>query len=1106
MKRFFTVFLILLFSLNINTFAQQSRYAIGGFDIGFGLGGSWQQSDIKNSYGSGINVLFGHSLYQTPTSFFALGSRFHLLYGENTAFDHRINPNGTYNNIRYEHVNLDLELVLMLNQLRNRTGIIVSASAGAGFAHNNTHFDLYENIAGSPTPYDYSVINPNNDRRTVYNDLKFLSDDEFETKGITKFALTPTAGLFFGYQFTRHFSMGILHKSNLFIRESDGLYGANIDGIIDNTSTLDINHYTGLVFQWDIGGNEFDVPCIKPSVNFRINKVNRFGSTHELKGSITNISSKDKIRLKIDNIPYNLYIYDSGTNEITANLNLSEGNHVITLSAENECGNDSRTEYIKSESPCEAPDIKLKAEVINTLYGDYKISGMITNITDKSNISLDINGKKNNSFSYNRSSSEIFKNLKLSPGTYTISVTAENECGRDSESLTITVAKPCNKPKMNITVKEVNLLYVGHEIIGTITNITSKSDIDITIDGKPYTAFHYSLNTKELLTKLDLKPGRHNIEIRASNECGQSSENITIFVDEPCNPPEIGLNIRKVNSISATHELSGRITNIFDKSNIHITVNGTKTENFNFKSGSCEVFKALNLGKGTHIITVSAENECGQDSKSFRVSIEEPCDKPYTDVRVIERLSYNSTHEISGLVTNIAYKSDIRITVNGQNVNTFQFNPNTRTLSAKLNLNPGTHTITVLANNDCGSDSQTLSVSVEQPCDPPFINFNVTKINTKNATHELSGSVSNIRNKADLTLHINGYVFHNFQFNPNTRTLSAKLNLNPGTHTITVLANNDCGSDSQTKTVYVEQPCDPPAVNISVSAEPPNKLSGTASNIQNKNDIQITVNGQAFNAFGYNPGNGALSGNLNLSPGNNQITVRVNNDCGSDSETKTVYVEQPCDPPVVNISVSAEPPNKLRGTASNIQNKNDIQISVNGQSFNAFGYNPGNGALSGNLNLPPGNNQITIRVSNDCGSDSQTKTVNIQEQACGPRINPGNADWQFCLITQSGTYNRSDLKNNNFSYTGKASSLFFKAIAGGGDATVNGRPYTLKTGQYYLFTGNLKVTVSTTNPGSMGHWSVCIDADKNPQHGTGGNRPKSPCEIRNENGRSKGRN
>ena len=116
------------------------------------------------------------------------------------------------------------------------------------------------------------------------------------------------------------------------------------------------------------------------------------------------------------------------------------------------------------------------------------------------------------------------------------------------------------------------------------------------------------------------------------------------------------------------------------------------------------------------------------------------------------------------------------------------------------------------------------------------------------------------------------------------------------------------------------------------------------------------------------------------------------------------------------------------------------------------------------------------------------------ETPCGPRINPGNSSWQFCLVTPGATYNRESLQDKAFQYSGSASSLYIMPIAGGGDAIVNGRPYKLRPGQYYLFTGNLTVTVSTKNPGSMGQWSVCISTDREPVSGNGNNRPPSPCE------------
>ena len=118
----------------------------------------------------------------------------------------------------------------------------------------------------------------------------------------------------------------------------------------------------------------------------------------------------------------------------------------------------------------------------------------------------------------------------------------------------------------------------------------------------------------------------------------------------------------------------------------------------------------------------------------------------------------------------------------------------------------------------------------------------------------------------------------------------------------------------------------------------------------------------------------------------------------------------------------------------------------------------------------------------------------VEDKPCGIRINPGNSAWQFCLIGPAVSFNRDSLKNDTFSYAGPATSLFFMPTGGGGEALINGKPYTVRSGQHYLFTGKLKVTVSTKNPGSMGQWSVCVESDTPPISGTGNKRPKSPCE------------
>jgi hypothetical protein len=315
------------------------------------------------------------------------------------------------------------------------------------------------------------------------------------------------------------------------------------------------------------------------------------------------------------------------------------------------------------------------------------------------------------------------------------------------------------------------------------------------------------------------------------------------------------------------------------------------------------------------------------------------------------------------------------------------------------------------------------------------VTFTLQELNRQDATHKLSGSVSGARNKADISLHIDGNALKGFQYNPSTGAISAQLKLKPGTHNIVVTAQNDCGTDNQGSTITVEKPCSPPTVAFTLTEvnrqDASHELSGSVSGVKNKSEISLTIDGSANNGFQFIPSNGELNAKFKLAPGSHTIKVTANNACGTDAESAYVTVEE----------------------------EEEEEDDDGGDDGDDDGDDDGN---------------------------------------CGIRINPGNSDWQFCLVTPSGTYSREDLTNSNFSYSGSASSLFFMPIAGGGEATVNGNPYTIRSGQYYLFSGSLNVTVSTKNPGAMGHWSVCISASSTPVSGNGKNRPQSPCEVDNK--------
>jgi hypothetical protein len=310
--------------------------------------------------------------------------------------------------------------------------------------------------------------------------------------------------------------------------------------------------------------------------------------------------------------------------------------------------------------------------------------------------------------------------------------------------------------------------------------------------------------------------------------------------------------------------------------------------------------------------------------------------------------------------------------------------------------------------------------------------------------------------------------------------------------------------------VIVKDPCVSPVIKFTVVEKVQDGfthlMSGTITGVANKSDVTVSIDGVVDNTFTFVPSTGILTGKYYLKAGTRKITVTAKNDCGNDTELVQVIVKDPCVPPVINFTVTEKIQDGfthlLSGTITNVANKSGVTVTVDGVTNNSYTFVPSTGQITGKYNLTPGSHKITVIANNDCGRDEEFTQFTYEEKACGPRINPGNADWEFCLITPDGTFNRSDLSDNNFSYSGPATSLFFKAIAGGGDAIVSGSPFSIESGKYYLFTGNLQVNVSRENPGSMGQWSVCITSNKAPTSGVGNSRPKSPCEVDNKGGGS----
>ena len=847
-----------------------------------------------------------------------------------------------------------------------------------------------------------------------------------------------------------------------------------------------------------------------------------------IKADIRHANAYDAIVFYQDGIPKNNFTYNNYTHVFTANVNLREGANYFRIKATNTAGSaEDRLKVIMEKgvtmtatSPPRAEFTSPSGSRFNSDRARIDISAHVQNVSNKGNIQLSLNGRSS-VFNYHSGSGTVDAVISLEEGTNTLLISVSNLAGTASDQLSILYNKAVQlapppvvnfiNPETPISVQNKSFLVRAHT-----RNLRTRNDITLIINGIRTENFNFS-PTGEVNTNLNLLDGVNTIEIIGRNESGQSSDRTTIQYNKVIrmNPPLINIIIPRTNPYHTNEslgEVRATISNIKTKENITIRINNVNSGNFSFNSSTQELVARYGLREGQNSIKITAQNEAGRDVKSQTIIKElKPCPSP--EIRLSESGRDMVSTEIQSYtfraeVFNIAKKSQLRLSLNGLQL---PFNYTRRTLSYTASLISGVNSFILTAKNDCGEVREIVRVNYNPksdppPCHPPTVNFNLEEVNHENISHQLRGNVQNIKNKSDIMLLVNGRADHGFQFVPTTGSISAKYKFKPGITNVVVSARNNCGSDSKSVSVSVAEPCQSPTVNFSLNpvnrTDATHDLKGTVLNIKNKTDIRLLVNRRTDQGFQFVPATGVISAKYKFNPGTTKVAITIQNECGSDSKSVSVSVAEPCQSPTVNFSLNpvnrTDATHELKGTVINIKNKTDIRLLVNGRADQGFQFVPATGVISAKYKFNPGTTKVAITVQNECGSDSKNVSVNISEEkedvACGPRINPGNMEWQFCLVTAKGTYNRENLENKNFSYSGTATSLFFMPIAGGGDALVNGKPYSLRPGQYYLFTGRLKVSVSTKNPGSMGHWSVCIETDMAPVFGQGNNRPVSPCE------------
>ncbi len=1069
MKNILTsILLFTLIILKVSVHAQTTHPV----ELGFNLGASWLQSDVKmKKLGGAGGFTFGQMYLQNEQSSLDWGWRFRYLnasaYGQdlkksgilNNNVLNRINytSNGgtVYQNYKTTINELSLEFLVGANRLRNKTKVYPYIFGGLGITKAVATTDQ---LNADNLLYNYSSIDSlgNASSSAVTTSLNNMYDGNYETAAegseSARWKFMPSLGVGLGYQFNPGFSMGLEHKMTWALH--DGLDGQQWAS--DNTlsTSKDKYHYTSVWLKFSFGrkvrpasttltnNNTVNTDTYTPATNkptvVIINpSVPSFTSPSQsftLKATIKNVSSKSDIGLVYNGVSNTNFTYDATTNQFSFPLMLLTGSNSFLISASNSDGTTSDNATVIFESPIvvapPAPVVTITSPNVNPYSSSMNtitVLAKVLNVASQSQIGVTINGVAISSFAFNASSKVLNINSNLNPGANTFVVSATNASGSDSKSITViyNVAEVTPPPFITIVNPAVNPFTSSVSILpvnAIVQHVTSVGQISVTNNGAPLPTSLLSFNstTGQLSFNSNLIGGVNTITISATNVAGAVSKSITVIYNKPVdvvpapivtitspagNPFATSSNVATINAI---------VLNVTSPAQISLLVNGTASSAFTYSISTKQLSFTTNLITGANIVTISASNASGIDSKSQTINYSEPVVAPapivtITSPGVSPYTTSVNTALINATVLNILNASQLSVSINGIASSAFSYNDITKQLSFNANLIVGANLVTVSATNASGSDSKSKTIIYSQPVvmPAPVVTITSPVVNpytSVSAISSLTANVFNVTSSSQIAVSVNGSPSIAFTYNASTKALAMNLNLIVGANVVTITATNTSGSDSKSVTFIYTEPVETlPAPLISIllpTVNPFNTSVNTAIvkakvlHVTSSSQITATLNGTNI-PFTYSASTMELTLSASLISGGNIFTISANNSSGSDSKSTTIIYTAPVvlPAPVVTFTspsgvggASSAAVYNVEATVLNVTSSSDIIVKLNGVTITAFTYNSTSKQVKFNANLTIGNNTVVIAATNASGTD--TKSVIIKYRQSITPLNP----------------------------------------------------------------------------------------------------------------------
>ena len=737
----------------------------------------------------------------------------------------------------------------------------------------------------------------------------------------------------------------------------------------------------------------------------------------------------------------------------------------ITIQASNSGGSDSTTISITVEE--EAPNIAYSGSPF-TFTKDNTISTITPSNTGGASTSWSItSGSLPSGLSMSSSTGALTGTPTVVSSATSITIQASNSGGSDSTTISITVQDDAP----NIAYSGSPFTFTKDNTISTITpsNTGGASTSWSITSGSLPAGLSLSSTTGAISGTPTAVYSTASITIQASNSGGSDSATLSITVnDEAPNIAYGGPYTFTKNTAISTITPS----NTGGTATSWSITSGSLPSGLSISSSTGAITGTPTVVYSTASITIQASNSGGSDSTTISVTVEDEAPNiayggPYTFTKNTAISTITPTNT-GGATTSWSITS-------GSLPTGLSFSTSTGAITGTPTAVYSTSSITIQASNSGGSDSASISITVQD--EAPNIGYGGPYTFTKN-TAISTITPTNTGGASSSWSITSGSLPSGLSLSSTTGAISGTPTAVYSTSTITIQASNSGGSDSTT-------------ISITVNDEAPNiSYGGPYTFTKNTAISTITPTNTGGAATSWSITSGSLPAGLSLSSTTGaisgtptgvystaSITIEASNGAGSDSAGITLTVQEQA--PNIgyggpytftkNMAISTITPTNTGGASTS--------WSITSGSLPAgLSLSSTTGAITGTPTAVYSTASITIQASNSGGSDSTSISITVQDEA--PNIGYGGP-YTFTKNTAISTITPTNTGGAATSWSITSGSLPAGLSLSSATGTISGTP----TGVY----STASITIEASNAAGSNSATLSITVnDEAPNIGYGG--------------------